>query len=171
MATVSDIAARLVFTMDGDALDFEKTGRGVIVVEDNRADIPLPQGPKGDQGDPGEPGRMVVSLVLDETTDSAALEVLKRRSATWSTLNQDRIGYFAINAPTRSGFFYTRGGWVIIRNIFGTGSEITPGEFVQPVTYANVSSEPAPTAEGVVVYSFRGRLKAVRPDGTRVTIA
>lgn len=171
MATVNDIAARLVFTMDGDALDFEKTGRGVIVVEDNRADIPLPQGPKGDQGDPGEPGRMVVSLVLDETTDSAALEVLKQRSATWSTTNQDRIGYFAINEPTRSGFFYTRGGWVIIRNIFGTGSEITPGEFVQPVTYTNVSSEPAQSAEGVVVYSFGGRLKAVRPDGTRVTIA
>lgn len=163
MATVSDIAARLVFTMDGDALDFEKTGRGVIVIEDNRADIPLPRGPKGDKGDPGEPGRMVVSLVLDETTDSAALEVLKRRSATWSTLNQDRIGYFAINEPTRSGFFYTRGGWVIIRNIFGTG--------VHPVTYTNVSSEPAPTEEGVVVYSFGGRLKAVRPDGTRVTIA
>lgn len=163
MATVSDIAARLVFTMDGDALDFEKTGRGVIVVEDNRADIPLPRGPKGDKGDPGEPGRMVVSLVLDETTDSAALEVLKRRSATWSTLNQDRIGYFAINEPTRSGFFYTRGGWVIIRNIFGTGAH--------PVTYTNVSSEPAPTEEGVVVYSFGGRLKAVRPDGTRVTIA
>ncbi|ATW58632.1 hypothetical protein SEA_ZION_35 [Corynebacterium phage Zion] len=171
MATVNDIAARLVFTMDGDALDFEKTGRGVIVVEDNEADIPLPKGPKGDPGDPGEPGRMVVSLVLDETTDSAALEVLKRRSATWSTLNQDYVGYFAINEPTRSGFFYTRGGWVIIRNIFGTGAEIAPGEFSQPVTYANVSSEPASTEAGVVVYSFEGSLKAVRPDGTRVTIA
>ena len=171
MATVSDIAARLVFTMDGDALDFEKTGRGVIVVEDNSANIPLPQGPKGDPGDPGQPGRMVVSLVLDEVTDSAALEVLKRRSATWSTLDQDRIGYFAINEPTRSGFFYTRGGWVIIRNIFGSGAEIAPGEFSQPVTYTNVDSEPGPTATGVVVYSFEGRLKAVRPDGTRVTIA
>lgn len=171
MATVSDIAARLVFTMDGDALDFEKTGRGVIVVEDSSANIPLPQGPKGDTGDPGQPGRMVVSLVLDETTDSAALEVLKRRSATWSTLDQNRVGYFAINEPTRSGFFYTRGGWVIIRNIFGTGAEIAPGEFSQPVTYANLESEPAPTEVGVVVYAFEGGLKAVRPDGTRVTIA
>ena len=47
---VSDIVARLTFTMDGDALDFAKTGRGVLVVEDRHANIPLP---KGDKGDPG----------------------------------------------------------------------------------------------------------------------
>lgn len=168
---VSDIVARLTFTMDGDALDFAKTGRGVLVVEDRHASIPLPKGDKGDKGDPGKPGHMRVDLVTDETTDVKALEVLKRRSATWSALDQDRVGYFALNEPTRSGFFFTRGGWVLVRDVFGSSSEIAPGEFSQPVLYANVAAHPTASAEGVQVYSLAGRLYALRPDGTRVTLA
>lgn len=168
---VSDIVARLTFTMDGDALDFAKTGRGVLVVEDRHASIPLPKGDKGDPGEPGKPGRMRVDLVVDETTDAKALEVLKRRSASWSALDQEKVGYFALNEPTRSGFFFTRGGWVIVRDVFGTGSEIAPGEFSQPVLYANVAAHPTASAEGVQVYSLAGRLYALRPDGTRVTLA
>lgn len=168
---VSDIVARLTFTMDGDALDFAKTGRGVLVVEDRHANIPLPKGDKGDPGEPGKPGSLRVDLVIKETTDAQALEVLKRRSATWSALDQNRVGYFALNEPTRSGFFFTRGGWVLVRDVFGSGSELAPGEFSQPVLYANVADHPTASAEGVQVYSLAGRLYALRPDGTRVTLA
>ena len=168
---VSDIVARLTFTMDGDALDFAKTGRGVLVVEDRHANIPLPKGDKGDQGEKGDPGQLKVDLVLDEKSDSDALGVLKRRSASWTALDRSKVGFFALNEPTRSGFFFTRGGWVIVRDVFGASTEIAPGEFSQPVLYADVADHPTASAEGVQVYSLAGRLYALRPDGTRVTLA
>lgn len=98
---ISDITTRLTFTMDGDALDFAKTGRGVLVVEDNQASLPLPKGDKGDKGDPG----------------------------------------------------------------------VIPSTFASPITYKNRSAHPAPDPQGVIVYSVAGRLYALRPDGTRVTLA
>ena len=168
--TVQDITTRLIFTMDGDALDFAKTGRGVMVVEDKYANLPLPKGDPGEKGAPGEPGNLRVSLVLDETTDSSALEVLKRRSAAWAGTEVDNVGYFALNEPTRTGFFYTRGGWVAVRDIFGNASEVTPGTFGLPVTYENVAAEPTPAVDGVVVYAFGGSLIAMKQDGTKVTL-
>ena len=164
---VSDIAARLVFTMDGDALDFAKTGRGVLVVEDQAATIPLP---KGDKGDKGDPGNLRVDLVLNEPTDSDALSVLRRRSVSWTALDSSKVGYFALNEPTRTGFFFSRGGWVAVRDVFGSSSEITPGEFHLPVIYQDLPDHPLPNPKGVTVYSLGGRLFALRADGTRATL-
>lgn len=168
---ISDIITRLTFTMDGDALDFAKTGRGVLVVEDRHANLPLPKGDKGDKGDPGSPGNLKVDLVLSEKTDSDALVALRARSTGWTALDNSKIGFFALNEPTRSGFFFSRGGWVIVRDVFGASSEIAPGEHTQPVLHKNVANHPSPSAEGVKVYSLAGRLYALRPDGTRVTLA
>ncbi|MDD2326589.1 MAG: hypothetical protein PHW63_11465 [Alphaproteobacteria bacterium] len=168
---VSEIAARLVFTMDGDALDFAKTGRGVLVVEDNAASLPLPKGDKGDRGDKGDPGNLKVDLVLDEVTDSAALAVLRTRSVNWTALDESKIGFFALNEPTRTGFFFSRAGWVTVRDVFGANSEITPGEFTRPVLYKDREQHPTASVGGVTVYSLGGRLYALRPDGTRVTLA
>lgn len=169
---IGDITTRLVFYSESDALDFKKTGRAVLVVEDGVAELPLPAGedgkpgPAGPKGDPLRP-----DLVLDETTDSAALAVLQQRSSTWRTTGVDRTGFFALNKPTKSGFFYSRSGWSVIRDIFGGASEITAGEFLMPTYFRNVDAEPEAPADGCVVYSSNNELKVKKADGTVVKLA
>lgn len=171
-AKVGDILTRLEFYTESDALDFQKTGRLVIVAEDGVAELPLPKGPQGDDGPRGPSGSSLrPDLVLDEETDGEALTKLQERSVTWRTGSVDRDGYFAINKPTGSGFFYSRGGWTVLRDIFGGSSEIVAGEFTFPVFYRNVEAPPATPIGGVVVYSEAGSLKAKKPDGTVVTLA
>lgn len=171
-AKVGDILARLEFYTEGDALDFQNTGRLVIVAEDGVAEIPLPTGPRGKEGPRGPAGTTLIpQLILDEPTDGQALDRLQARSTTWRTGSIDRDGYFAINKATMTGFMYTRGGWSLIRNIFGGQGEIVAGEFNLPVTYNNVESEPSTPIGGVTVYAQGGVLKAKKPDGTVVTLA
>lgn len=171
-AKVGDILTRLEFYTEGDALDFQKTGRAVFVVEDGVAELPLPAGPQGEQGEPGEPGgKLAPDLILQETTDGLALSKLQDRSATWRTGNIDMNGYFAINEPTGSGFFYTRGGWAIYRDVFGANTEISPGEFDMPVQFNNVEEAPPAPASGVTLFAESDSLKVIKPDGTVVVIA
>lgn len=171
-AKVGDILTRLEFYTEGDALDFQQTGRLVIVAEDGVAELPLPKGPPGETGPRGPSGSSLrPDLVLDESTDGNALQRLQERSTTWRTGTVDREGYFAINKPTGSGFFYSRGGWTVLRDIFGGNSEIVAGEFTFPVFYRNVDAEPATPIGGVAVYAEGDSLKAKKPDGTVVTLA
>lgn len=51
--TVGDLTARLEFRYENDPLDFLKTGKGYLVVDDKVATIPLPTGEKGEKGDTG----------------------------------------------------------------------------------------------------------------------
>lgn len=170
-ATVGDILARLEFKTEGDALDFQKTGRAVFVVEDSIGNLPLPAGEKGDDGEKGDPGgKLSPDLILQETTDGLALQKLQERSATWRGGSIDMNGYFAINEPTNSGFFYTRGGWAIYRDVFGANTEITPGEFTLPVTFNNVSEAPEAPSSGVVLYAEGDSLKLKKPNGSVVTL-
>lgn len=46
----SEVLARLKFTTESDALDFQRTGRMPVIVEDGMLDIPLPAGPQGPPG-------------------------------------------------------------------------------------------------------------------------
>lgn len=171
-AKVGDILTRLEFYTEGNALDYQSTGRAVFVVEDGVGNLPLPAGPQGDQGPKGDPGgKLTPDLILQEVSDGAALTKLQSRSATWRTGNINMDGYFAINEPTGSGFFYTRGGWAIYRDVFGANTEITPGEFDLPVQFNNVSEVPPTPASGVVMYAEAGDLKVKKADGTVVKIA
>ena len=168
---IGDFLVRLDFYSEADALDFEKTGRAVLVVEDGLANMPLPKGDKGKKGDRGEPGSSLrPDLILDEPTDSLALEKLQERSVTWRTGDIDRDGYFALNKPTKSGFFYTRGGWAVIRDVFGGQSEIVAGEFTMPTTFTNVPTEPPAPINGVTLFAQAGSLKLKKSNGTVVTI-
>ena len=73
-ATVGDIIARFRWMSEPDALDFEKTGRMVLVVEDGVMQVPLPRGKQGESGPSGPRGSSLrPDLVLDEETDGAAL--------------------------------------------------------------------------------------------------
>lgn len=169
---IGDITTRLTFYTESDALDFQKTGRAVLVVEDGVAELPLPAGGKGDPGPRGEPGSSLrPDLILDETTDSAALDVLQRYSSSWRAAGTDRDGFFAINKPTKSGFFYSRSGWAVMRDIFGSNSEIIAGEFTLPTYFRNVKAAPETPSDGVVVYCEGNTLKAKKTDGTVVEIA
>lgn len=171
-ANVGDVMVRLKMYMESDALDFQKTGRAVLVVEDGVAELPLPQGKPGRNGDPGPAGSSLrPDLVLDEESDSAALEVLRRYSANWRATGADRRQFFAINKPTKSGFFYNQAGWTIMRDIFGANSEIAAGEFTFPTLFRNVAREPVTPIDGVVVYAQEGVLKVKKADGTVKTIA
>lgn len=166
MATWNDIILRLQVSSESDALDFEKTGRMPIIVEDGQANLPLPKGDKGDKGDPGpRGGKMVPDLVLDESTDSAALEKLKLRSRAWVTAGEERNEYFAINKKTKTGFMFTRGGWVTIRDIFGGATEVVPAELTLPLLIKNGAPPGKPT-DGVYLYAEGGQLKMKNPAGT-----
>ena len=170
-AVVGDVTARIRFYMDSDPLDFRKTGRAVLVMEDNYAEIPLPAGPPGKQGPRGEPGSSLrPDLVLDETEDSDAMKKLQERSATWRSTGVDKDGYFAINKPTKTGFFYTRGGWTVIRDIFGGGSEIVAGEFTFPTNLRNVTKTPPAPADGILLYCEGNQLKAKKSDGSTTVL-
>lgn len=169
--TVNDFLVRLEVHTEGDGLDFQETGRGVFVVEDGVGNMPLPRGEKGETGEKGDPGgRLTPQLIMQEVSDGAALTKLQERSQTWRTGNVNRDGYFAINQPTGSGFFYTRGGWVIYRDVFGANSEVVAGEFDLPVTFANASEEPEAPSSGVTMYAQGNELKIKKPNGTVVTL-
>ncbi len=171
-AKVGDILTRLEFYQEDDPLDFQRTGRAVLVVEDGVAELPLPAGKQGEPGPRGVSGSSLrPDLVLDEATDGEALDVLQARSTTWRTGGIERDGYFALNKPTKSGFFYTRGGWSIIRDVFGGQSEIVAGEFTFPVKFEDVLVEPTTPVGGVTLFSQTGSLKVKKPDGTVVTLA
>lgn len=169
---IGDITTRLAFYTEGDALDFQKTGRAVLVVEDGVAELPLPAGKQGNPGPKGDPGSSLrPDLILDETTDSAALGVLQRYSSAWRAAGTDREGFFAINKPTKSGFFYSRSGWTVMRDIFGGSSELVAGEFTLPAYFRNVAAAPEAPADGVVLYSEDNKLKVKKTDGTVVELA
>lgn len=171
-ATVGDIIARFRWMSESDALDFEKTGRMVLVVEDGVMQVPLPRGKQGDAGPSGPRGSSLrPDLVLDEETDGAALLKLQERSVGWRNAGQDRENYFAINKPTLTGFFYTRGGWVTIRNLFGGQGENVASEYDLPVTLRNVDVEPETPDSGVRLFCQGDTLKAKKIDGSVVDIA
>lgn len=164
---IGDILVRLEFYSEGDALDFKNTGRAVLLVEDGVASLPLPRGDKGEKGDKGDPGgKLTPDLITDEPTDSEALAKLQARSEGWRQKNSYPNGFFAINKQTRSGFFWTRGGWVVLPDVFGANSEIAPGEFSKPVHFKPVPLEPSNPKEGAVMYFHNGELKVRKQDGT-----
>lgn len=165
---VGEILARLSFMQESDVLDFAKTGRAVLVVEDNQANLPLPAGPAGPQGPKGEPGSALrADLVLDEETDSVALEKLNTRSRAWSREDVRFQGYFAINKPTKSGFMFTRGGWVVIRDIFGSSTELIPAETTLPIIFDSVTVEPSAPEDGkVALFAQDGKLMVKFSNGT-----
>lgn len=170
-STVGELIARLEFKTEGDALDFQRTGRAVFVVEDGVGHLPLPAGPRGTPGPKGDPGsRLTPNLIMQELTDGAALTKLQTLSQNWRNGEINRDGYFAINEPTGTGFFYTRGGWTTYRDVFGANSEIAPGEFELPVFFKNLASEPPAQAGGVTLFSQGNLLKIKKPDGTVVTL-
>lgn len=163
---LSDLLVRLRFYTEGDGLDFEKTRRAAFVVEDGYGELPLPSGQKGDKGDTGDPGPALYPDLVMGGSDSEALKALQKRSTAWKT-DPTESRFFVINRDTKTGFFYTRGGWTIIRNLFGANSEITPGEFQQPVTYKNVATEPEKPVDGVVVFAQGGKLFMKNPAGEK----
>lgn len=165
--SIGDILVRLSFFNEGDALDFKNTGRAVLVVEDGVAELPLPkgeQGPAGERGPAGAPLRP--DIILDEKDDSMALEKLKSRGAEFRAKGVGYQGYFALNKPTMSAFFYTRGGWVVVRDIFGGRTEITAGEFSLPVKVNFVEEEPPTPIGGITLFAHNGELKIKKPDGS-----
>lgn len=170
MATVRDLVARLEFTTEADALDFLQTGRMALLMEDNQLNIPLPTGPKGEQGPPGPAGKPLrPDIVIDEPTDLQAMEKLRAQARQLKALNQEVNGYFAINKPTKTGFFYTRGGWVTIESLFGGSSEVVPGKFTLPVYFESVA-EPQPPASGCVMYFHDNKLKIRKSNGAVVVL-
>lgn len=169
--SIGDVIARFRWMSEADALDFERTGRMVMVVEDGVMEIPLPRGPQGGPGPTGPRGNPLrPDLVLDEDTDGAALIKLQERSVGWRNAGQDRENYFAINKPTLTGFFYTRGGWVTIRNIFGGQGENVAAEYDLPITLRNTSEPTAPDS-GIRLFCENDTLKAKKPSGEVVTVA
>lgn len=167
MATYEDIILRLKVSSESDALDFEKTGRMAIVVEDGDATLPLPKGDPGPQGPAGpRGGKMIPDLVLDESTDSEALAKLKTRSRAWTTAGEDRDQYFALNKATKTAFFFTRGGWVTVRDVFGGSTEVVAAEMTLPMKFSNVTSAPPTPSDGVVLYAEGNQLKMKNPSGT-----
>lgn len=165
---IGDFLVRLDVYSEGDPLDFKNTHRGVFVVEDRMANLPLPKGDKGEKGEKGDPGGPLrVDLVLSEPTDALALQKLQQRSGGWRrSRNQKDKSYFAINAPTKSGFFYSRGGWVIIHDIFSGAAELTPAEYESPVTFKNVTTEPPTPTNGVTLFAQGNGLKVKLPNGS-----
>lgn len=165
-STIGDLVARFTYMTEADALDFEKTGRLVLVAEDGFMNHPLPSGKQGEQGEPGPPGPPLrPDLVLDEATDGEALAKLQERSVGWRNAGITEQRYFAINKPTKSGFFYTRGGWVIIRDIFGGNSEISAAHFTMPVTFDEVETPPPAPTSGITLFAHEGLLKTISPTG------
>ena len=165
-STIGDLIARFTYMTEADALDFEKTGRLVLVAEDGFMNHPLPRGKQGDPGEPGPPGPPLrPDLVLDEVTDAEALAKLQERSVTWRNAGITDQRYFAINKTTKSGFFYTRGGWVIIRDIFGGSSEISAAHFTMPVTFDEVDVPPSAPSSGITLFAHEGSLKTISPTG------
>lgn len=165
---IGDFLVRLDVYSEGDPLDFRNTHRGVFVVEDSMANLPLPKGDRGEKGEKGDPGGPLrPDLVLSEPTDGEALKKLQRQSSGWRRNKEAKEkGYFAINAPTKSGFFYTRGGWVIIRDIFSGAAELAPAEYESPVTFKNVTKEPPAPTNGVTLFAQGNVLKAKLPNGS-----
>lgn len=163
---LSDLLVRLRFHTEGDGLDFEKTRRAAFVVEDGYGELPLPSGQKGEKGDTGDPGPALYPDLVMGGSDNDVLKALQKRASAWKT-DPTVNRFFVINRDTKTGFFYTRGGWTIIRNLFGTSSEITPGEFQQPVTIKNVATEPEKPTDGVVLFAQGGKLFMKNPAGEK----
>lgn len=164
---VGDVLARFTYMTEDDVLDFQRTGRLVLVAEDSMMELPLPRGKAGEPGPPGKPGGPLrPDLGLSEPTDGEALEKLQSLSRGWRSAGRDRENYFAYNIPTRSGFFYTRGGWIIARDVFGVSSEIVVQETRLPLTLLDVAETPSAPEEGVTLFSEGGVLKKITSDGT-----
>lgn len=164
--TLGDILVRLRFSEDGDALDFKKTRRAFLLVEDGVAELPIPSGPPGKEGPQGPPGSsLAIDLVLDEESDNMALEKLRDRTSRMRAIGTPIKQFFAINKVTKTGFVYTRGGWVMLRNLFGDRGEIAPGEFNMPAKFNFVENEPATPVGGIVVYAHGGQLKMKNSAG------
>lgn len=170
-AKIGDVLARFEIMTEADALDFEKTGRAVLIVEDNAMGIPLPRGKQGEPGEPGEPGpKFSPDLFLREATDGEALSRLQRLSAGWREAGSANINYTALNEPTGSAFFYTRGGWHVYRDFMGGRSELIAGEYELPITLRN-TEQPEPPTEGIRLFAEGDQLKAIKTDGTVSVIA
>lgn len=164
---IGDFLVRLDVYSEADPLDFRNTHRGVFIVEDGVAELPLPKGDKGEQGDKGDPGPPLrPDLVLDETTDGKALTKLQERSGAWRRNGMVKKGFFALNKQTKTGFFYSRGGWVTIPDIFSGAAELSPAEYNLPVKFTNVTVEPATPTDGIILYAQNNQLKMKTPSGT-----
>lgn len=174
MATIKDILVRLKFYDEGDPFGLEETGRTFLVVEDSQAELELPRGKRGSQGKQGLPGApLSPDRVLEYETEGEVQAELRRLSGAWKTDGNasDKRGFFIINAPTKSGYFYALQGWVFIPDIFGSSRELTSGLFTKPVTFMDVNVEPASPVGGVTVYAQGGVLKAKKEDGSVVELA
>lgn len=87
--TVGDLTARLEFRYENDPLDFLKTGKGYLVVDDKVATIPLPTGEKGEKG---ETGRLAEGDVryFNHRTDEA-VKAAEEASESAESAKQDEV--------------------------------------------------------------------------------
>ena len=98
--TIGDLTARLEFRYENDPLDFLKTGKGYLVVDDKVANVPLPRGEKGEKGDTGRLAEGDVRYFNHRTDEAEAAAEASEASAVRSKASEEAAKTSETNAKT-----------------------------------------------------------------------